>query len=214
MSEKPSKSDRTRGVILDVAQRLFSERGYDGTTIREIATEANIDPALVIRYFGSKEELFVRTAAIELALPALDELDQSSLGEVVVRHFLGVWEGPGANRGMAVLLRSAASNELSAIKLREVFATQVTPLVERVGPRSTTTLRSALIAGQLLGLALCRYVLKLPPLNETPAEDLVKQVGPTILRYMLLKQETAKAHPPPSTDQVCFGFLSTQDRKM
>ena len=164
MSEKPSKSDRTRGVILDVAQRLFSERGYDGTTIRDVATEANIDPALVIRYFGNKEELFVRAAAVELAFPALDELDQASLGEVVVRHFLEVWEGPGASRGLAVLLRSAASNELSAAKLREVFARQVTPLLERVGPRSTTALRSALVASQLLGLALGRYVLKLPPL--------------------------------------------------
>ena len=212
MSEKPSKSDRTRGVILDVAQRLFSERGYDGTTIRDVATGANIDPALVIRYFGNKEELFARAAVIELSLPALDALEQPSLGEVLLRHFLEVWEGPKANRGMAVLLRSAASNDLSATKLREVFATQVTPLLEHVGPRSTAAQRSALVASQLLGLALCRYVLKLAPLAETPAEDLVKQVGPTLLRYLLFKPEAAKAHHPPPIEQTSFGFLLGGER--
>lgn len=181
--DKPSKSDRTRSAILEAAQRLFAERGYDGTTIRDVAAEAAIDPAMVIRYFGSKDELFIRAAAIELELPALHKVARTSIGEALVRHFLGVWEGPQANNGMAVLLRSAASNDLSAGKMREVFAAQVLPALARVGTRATVGRRAGLVASQLLGLALCRYVLKLPAIAEMTVEELVRQVAPTIQRY-------------------------------
>jgi AcrR family transcriptional regulator len=188
--EKPSpaplkKSDRTRAAILDAAQRLFAERGHAATTIRDVAAEAGIDPALVMRYFGSKDELFVRAAAFELDLPALDKLDRDSVGEELLRHFLGVWEGPRANAGMAILLRSAASNELSADKMREVFATQVLPGIARLGTRATAGRRAGLVATQLLGLALCRYVLAIPPVAQLTVEELVREVAPTIQRYAL-----------------------------
>lgn len=182
------KSDRTRATILDAAQRLFAERGHAATTIRDVAAEAGIDPALVMRYFGSKDELFVRAAAFELKLPALDKLERTSIGQELLRHFLGVWEGPQANNGMAVLLRSAASNDLSADKMREVFATQVLPVVARVGSRATAGERASLVASQLLGLALCRYVLKIPPVAEMPIEDLVRHVAPTVQRYAVGEQ--------------------------
>ena len=177
------KSDRTRAAILDAAQRLFAERGHAATTIRDVASEAGVDPALVMRYFGSKDELFVRAAAFELKLPALDKLDRSMIGEELLRHFLGVWEGPQANNGMAVLLRSAASNDLSADKMREVFAAQVLPGIARVGSRATAGQRAGLVATQLLGLALCRYLLKIPPVAEMSVEELIRQVGPTVHRY-------------------------------
>ena len=213
MGDKPSKSDRTRGVILEAAQRLFAAHGYDGTTIRGVATESGIDPALVIRYFGSKEELFIRTTAVALGVPALEVLEQPLIGEILVRHFLGLWEGAGAAQGMAVLLRSAASNELSAAKLREVFTEQLVPLFEHVGPRSTAAHRSALVGSQLLGLAFCRYVLKLPPLAEMSIEELARQVGPGILRYVMLKPEPARPQPQPSVEQTSFGFLSGQEKR-
>lgn len=177
------KSDRTRAAILDAARRLFAERGHATTTIRDIAAEAGIDPALVMRYFGSKDELFVRAAEFELNLPALDKLDRSQVGEELLRHFLAVWEGPNANNGMAVLLRSATSNEISADKMREVFAAQVLPGVARLGSRATAGQRAGLVASQLLGLALCRYVLKIPPVAAMPIEDLVRHVAPTVQRY-------------------------------
>lgn len=177
------KSDRTRAAILDAARRLFAERGHGATTIRDIAAEAGIDPALVMRYFGSKDELFVRAAEFELKLPALDKVDRDKVGEALLRHFLGVWEGPQANQGMAVLLRSAASNEMSADKMREVFAAQVLPALARIGSRATAGRRAGLVASQLLGLALCRYVLVIPPVAQMAFEDLVRHVAPTVQRY-------------------------------
>ncbi|HEY3049798.1 MAG TPA: TetR family transcriptional regulator [Polaromonas sp.] len=174
--------------MLDAAQRLFAERGHAATTIRDVAAEAGIDPALVMRYFGSKDELFVRAAAFELKLPALDKLERTSIGQELLRHFLGVWEGPQANNGIAVLLRSAASNDLSADKMREVFATQVLPAMARVSSRATAGERASLVASQLLGLALCRYVLKIPPIAEMSIEDLVRRVAPTLQRYAVGEQ--------------------------
>ena len=120
-AKKPGKSDRTRAAILEAARELFATEGYERTTVRDIAAKAAIDPALVIRYFGSKEALFVRAADIELRMPDLAAAP-GSRGEAIVRHFLSIWEGEGGNPGMTILLRSAASNPIAAEKLRDVFA--------------------------------------------------------------------------------------------
>src|SRR5581483_2365423 len=61
----------TRDAILDAARRGFASRGYDATTVRAIATEAEVDPALVIHYFGTKEALFVAAAGLPPTLPGL-----------------------------------------------------------------------------------------------------------------------------------------------
>ena len=103
--QKVRKSDRTRAAILDAAQKLFAEHGHERTTVREIAAKASVDPALVIRYFGSKDELFVRAAAFDLEIPDLDKIKRSQIGETLIRRFLELGEG---YTGMTVLLRSAA----------------------------------------------------------------------------------------------------------
>jgi len=180
---EPKKSERTRAAILDAARQLFAQRGHAGTTVRDVAAAAGIDPALVIRYFGSKDELFVRAAEFRIELPPTGKLDPGRIGEGLVRHFLGIWEGPQANLGMAVLLRSATSNETSAQKLREIFATQVMPAISRFGTRGTAARRAGLVATQLLGLALCRYVLQMAPVTEMAPDEIVQFIGPTIQRY-------------------------------
>jgi AcrR family transcriptional regulator len=178
-----NKSERTRAAILDAARSLFAERGYARATIRDVAAAAAIDPAMVIRYFGSKDELFVRAAAFELRLPALDRVPRRAVGETLARHFVALWEGPAANPGMAVLLRSAAANETSAATVRAIFATEVCAALARVGPRKTAGCRAALVASQLLGVALCRYVLRLPFLADMPADELIAHIAPTLQRY-------------------------------
>ena len=103
--QKTRKSDRTRAAILDAAQKLFAQHGHDRTTVRDIAAKASIDPALVIRYFGSKDELFVRAAAFDLRMPDLSKVKRSQIGDTLIRRFLELGEG---FTGMTVLLRSAA----------------------------------------------------------------------------------------------------------
>jgi len=178
--QKTRKSDRTRAAILDAAQKLFAQHGHGRTTVRDIAAKASIDPALVIRYFGSKDELFVRAAAFDLRMPDLNKVKRSQIGDTLIRRFLELGEG---FTGMTVLLRSAASNDYAASRVRELFAAQVLPAFARVGSRADAAERAGLVASQLLGLALCRYILKIPPVAEMSTEEIVKHIGPTIQRY-------------------------------
>lgn len=178
-----SKSDRTRNSIVLAARRLFGEKGFDRTTVREVAADAGIDPALVIRYFGSKERLFAEAAEFRLNLPDLDGVDPATFGDVLVRHYIDVWEGEAGTGGLPILLRSAASSEAAADQMREIFSSQVLPAIKAIKGGRGASQRAALVASQLLGMALCRYILKFPPMVSMPRETLVREVGRTIQRY-------------------------------
>jgi AcrR family transcriptional regulator len=184
MTARNSKSERTRTAILEAARRMFELHGYERATVRDIAGAAAIDPAMVIRYFGSKDELFARVATIDLELPPLTGLGPPEGGEILVRHFLSIWEGERANKGLAILLRSAASNELAAARLRSIFASQVMPALASVGSAAQADDRAALVATQLLGLAFCRYVVQMPPVVALTQETIIRDVGRTLNSYI------------------------------
>ncbi|HYD14489.1 MAG TPA: TetR family transcriptional regulator [Allosphingosinicella sp.] len=177
------KAIRTRQAIEDAARKLFADNGFERTTVRDIGARAGIDPAMVIRYFGSKEALFTLVAMPDLRLPDLGAVAPDSVGETLVRHFLLQWEGEQGGGGMPVLLRSAASNDKAGARLRDIFRAQVLPAVAAAGPPETAPARAGLVASQLLGLALTRYVLKLPPVVALPLDLIVREVGATIQRY-------------------------------
>lgn len=183
---KTAKSERTRATIKAAARGLFEQQGYERTTIRNIAAVAQIDPALVIRYFGSKENLFAGVVQPDLRLPDLHTVDPAKIGETLVAHFLDLWEGEAAGGGMPVLLRSAASNEAAAAQLRSIFARQVLPMLGSTGDEQGASNRAGLISAQLLGLAMTRYVVKLPPVVAMERDFIIKQVGATIQRYATL----------------------------
>jgi len=180
---KASKSERTRRTIVEAARKLFGEKGFDRTTVREIASAAEIDPALVIRYFGSKDQLFAQAAEFRLDLPDVTNVDRSRIGEALVQHYLAVWEGEAGTGGLPILLRSATSSETAAEQMREIFLRQVLPAVRAIKGGRGASRRAALVASQLLGVALCRYILKFPPMVAMPREMLVVEVGRTIQRY-------------------------------
>jgi AcrR family transcriptional regulator len=177
------KSLRTRAAIETAAKELFSNNGFERTTVRDIGARAGIDPSMIIRYFGSKDALFARVATPDLELPDLSGTDSEVIGETLVRHFLAQWEGEHGGKGLAVLLRSAASNEDAADRLLQIFRTQVFPAVARAGPPDNAPMRAGLVATQLLGLALARYVLRIPPVVAMSADQIVHTVGETVQRY-------------------------------
>ena len=177
------KSIRTREAIETAARELFALNGFERTTVRDIGARAGIDPSMVIRYFGSKEALFSRVAEPDLRMADLGEVAPGAIGESIVRHFLEHWEGEQAGRGLPVLLRSAASNEEAAERLREIFRAQVFPAIARLGPPETAPLRAGLVASQILGLAMSRYVLRIPPVVAMPTDLIVRAIGDTIQRY-------------------------------
>jgi AcrR family transcriptional regulator len=191
MPDRPTKSTaksaRTRAAILKAAQELFAAQGYERATVRDIAARAAIDPAMVMRYFGSKEALFARATAFDLRLPDLTAVARARIGATLVAHFLDVWEGPRSTGSLASLLRAAASNEDAAATIRTIFGGQVVPMLLQVVPPSELLVRAPLVATQILGLAFARYVIKVPPLVALSRAELIRLLGPTMQRYVVGK---------------------------
>jgi AcrR family transcriptional regulator len=181
---KTTKSERTRAAILKAAQELFAESGYERTTVRDIGARASIDPAMVMRYFGSKDELFARATAFDLKLPDLTKIKPAQTGKILIKHFLELWEGSLSNGSLTILLRASASNRDAAAKMRTIFAGQVMPMLAQVMPHTELPTRAGLVSSHLLGLALCRYVLKVPPVVAMPREQVIRWIGPTLQRYI------------------------------
>src|SRR5262245_27936943 len=178
IESKTPKSERTRAAILKAAQELFAELGYDRTTVRDVAARASIDPAMVMRYFGSKDELFARATAFDLRLPDLTRTKPGQLGKTLVAHFLDLWEGPLSTGSLTILLRASASNEDAAAKMRAIFGGQVMPMLAKVMSPAGVPVRAGLVSSQLLGFALCRYVLKVPPVVAMERDQIIRRLGP------------------------------------
>ena len=184
---RPGESG-TREAILAAATASFGTRGYAATTIRGVAREAGVDTALVHHYFGSKQELFA--AAMQLPVdpvtivPILLAEGVDGLGDRLVRLFLSVWDGTPGQGPMLALIRSAVSHEQAATLLRE-FVTDVLlgPIARAVGG-DRPELRASLVASQMVGLSMARYVVRIEPLTSADADTVAAAVGPTIQRYL------------------------------
>lgn len=178
----------TRGQILEAAREVFGDRGYDGASMRGIAARANVDPALVHHYFGSKEGLFAASIDVPFApeeiATSIAEAPAASRGERMARTFFAVWEDPVRRAPTLALFRSAMTHETAAALLRQ-FARRV--MVARVAPALTgpnAELRAEAAASHLIGLALARYVIKVEPLASASVDALVELIAPVLQRYL------------------------------
>ena len=178
------KSDRTRAAILNAARAQFQQHGYDRTSIRAVAAAAEIDPSMVMRYFGSKEGLFAAAAHVDLQLPNLGGVPVRQRGQALLEHFIRRWEGDLSDDVLVLLLRSAVTDERAAQRLQAVFQEQLVDTLSRMSGPEEALRRAGLIASQVLGVALGRYLLRLPGLADRPPADLVADLAPTIQRYL------------------------------
>ena len=178
-------SEQTKAAILAAARERFAKSGFQAATIRAIAADAGVDPAMVMRYYGSKDKLFAAAAEFDLRFPEFAATDRTQVGRSVVRHFLERWEGDEA---LVILLRSSATNGEAAQRMQQIFGTQLQPLVATLASAEESALRAGLIATQILGMALCRFVLRLPPVVEMTRDEIVEWLGPTIQRYFGLPE--------------------------
>jgi AcrR family transcriptional regulator len=178
------KSDRTKHAILTAARRQFEQQGYDRTSIRAVAAAADIDPSMVMRYFGSKEGLFAEAVRIDLRLPDLAAVPAPNRGRALVEHFVRRWEGDLSDDVLVILLRSAVTNESAARRLHAVFQEQLVESLARYCERPEAVRRAGLVASQVLGLAVTRYLLRMPGVADRPPDELVADVAPTLQRYL------------------------------
>ncbi|WP_017537599.1 TetR/AcrR family transcriptional regulator [Nocardiopsis halophila] len=177
-------AEETKRAILAAARERFAADGYDRATVRAIAAAAGIDPSMVMRYFGSKENLFATAADFDLAVPDLRREPRERVGAALAAHFFRRWEHDDGQ--LRILLRTAVTEEEVAARIRAILADQVAPRIADLGPGAADPgTRAGMVASQLLGVALCRYVLRLPPLDTMDTEEVVAWIGPALQRYLV-----------------------------
>jgi AcrR family transcriptional regulator len=194
----PAKTTKRRGrrqgepvsreAVLAAARKRFADDGYEKTTLRAIAHDAHVDPSMVLYLFGSKADLFREALRLivdpELLVAAMNG-GEGDIGTRLVAQYLRIWESPETAPSMAAMLASATSNgdanEAFRSFMREYVLTAVSGVI---GGDERARLRAMLAATNLVGTALLRYVIKVPPLATLPAEDVVRLIAPTVTRYL------------------------------
>lgn len=184
---RPGES-QTREAILAAARSRFAEHGWDRTTIRAVARDADVDPALVLHFFDSKALLFAAAMRwpfdTDAALAQILAGPRSQLGRRLATFFLSVWEDPARREPIMVMLRAATTNEQAARLLRETLMTVLLgPLGSRLGSPDAP-LRMSLCSAHLIGLGIGRYIVAFEPLASLGPEEVADAVGPALQRYM------------------------------
>lgn len=178
----------TRDAIEAAARRCFGTWGYEATSLRRVAVEAQVDPALLIHYFGSKEGLF--TAAMGLPFrpselfAGLGEMSLPEASRAVVGLFLSMADSDDSRNAMLALVRSAVSNEKAAAMLREFVTEELLTIVGGLTDRDDARMRASFVAAQLIGVAMMRHVAKIETIAQATQEEIVSYVAPVIEQYL------------------------------
>src|SRR5262249_46593858 len=181
---RPGAPD-TRDAILRVARRRFATRGYDATSLRGIATEAKVDPALVIHYFGTKEALFIAATGLPARLPELFAgLPLRDRVRALVLGYLQLVDSDQSRNAFLALVRSAVSNQKAATMLREFLTSELLPVIGRPTGQPDAQLRASLVAAQLIGIAALRHVIRVEPLVKASPDQIVALVTPAVEQYL------------------------------
>jgi AcrR family transcriptional regulator len=174
-------ASQTQADILTAARRRFGASGYERTTLRAVAADVGVDPALVIRYFGSKQELFAAAVDFTIDLPDLSDVDPAEVAGILLPRFFAVWE---ENETFVALLRAATTSAIAAETLREVFAKQVAPKLLTAVPDHPLQ-RIGLMGSFVIGLATTRYVLENPPIATISRDELSRWAAPVIAQLLV-----------------------------
>ncbi|MGO1165747.1 MAG: TetR/AcrR family transcriptional regulator [Janibacter sp.] len=181
----------TRAEIVAAARELFAAKGFDGTSVRAVAREAGVDPALVHHYFGGKSGLFADVigvpAGIEDEIAAAVAGPRESAGERIVRTFLGVWDSPEGRARFQAMVGAVATHEGAAHALQDFVArTLLARLAEGfAGEEPVPELAVASAGAQLVGMGMLRYVVELPAMVEADPEEIVALLAPTVQRLLI-----------------------------
>lgn len=183
----PGDSD-SRARIAAAAVHEFGEHGYEGATVRAIAARAGVDAALVHHYFGTKADLFAEITDFplrpDLEVPRILRGPRDQAGERIVRFVLEAFERPEVRKRGVIVLRTAISGKLTAPLVTGFLSRELLPRIAAELDAPDASLRASLVASQIAGMLITRYVVKLPAMTDATIDDLVTRIGPTIQRYL------------------------------
>jgi AcrR family transcriptional regulator len=172
---QPKRRDKaaTRAKLLDAARLRFARQGYDGTGVREIAADVGVDPALVFRYFGSKEQLHEEAVRVEIpagltADPArpLTHITDTLLHDVVFAD----WEQFAGEHPLLVMLRSAGRPAVRDQLRTQICEGYLPDFAERMGGENPA-LRAEMVGALLLGMGVMRSLIGSPALSDASFEE-------------------------------------------
>jgi AcrR family transcriptional regulator len=185
---RPRGTSDTRERILKSARNLFARNGIDKTSIRAVAADAGVDPALVHHYYGTKTQLFAAAIHIPIdpmaVIGPLREVPIERIGYVLPSILLPLWDSELGKGFIATLRSILAGNESSLIRsfLQEVIAAEVGSRVDN--PPGSGVIRVQFVASQLVGVVMARYILELEPFKSLPVEQIAETIAPNVQRYL------------------------------
>ena len=190
--ERPRRGRRpgapdTRAAILESARALFATQGFSGTTIRAIATAAGVDAALVHHYFGTKDDLFLAALDIPIdpraVVAPVVEGGPDGAAERFLRVFLSVWDDAEVRPALLAVARAVMDPGSQRLLSDGFLPVVIQPVGVALG-LDRPELRMPLVASQVMGLILMRYVLVVEPLASMPTDQVVATYAPTLQRYL------------------------------
>ncbi len=199
---RPAKSqgevDSTRTLIVQAAAEEFGRAGFDATSMRAIAREAGVDPALVRHYFTDKAELFSEAIAApmrpeQLVRHALDGRPED-MGANLVRYIVSTLDVPGVSDRIVRMMHTAMTQDFAADLFREFLMRAVLTPVARAVSDDDVDQRASFAAAQVIGLVMARYATRIEPLASASTDEVVAQIGP-VMQWLLLGGPLNPADP-------------------
>lgn len=185
-TKRPRNADQTRADIVSAARSRFATDGFERTTLRTIATDVGVDAALVIRYFGSKQDLFATATEFTIDLPDVSQAEPDEIAGMLLPRYFAVWED---DQAFLALLRAAMTSRVAADALNTTLATHVAPALTAATPDHDQQ-RIALLDAFVIGLAMTRSILDGLPVAHLGRDELSRWAAP-VFRQLLVG-------PPPS----------------
>ena len=172
-SSRTRNAKASREALLASARTLFSERGFENTTVRDIGEAAGVDPALIARYFGSKVDLYLATVTAEDADSGRPE-DLETPAQLV-EWFVARVDARGPGSVMQALVRSDSALEIREAARDHLTRRLVLPLQSMLERRGVADprLRAELAVSALVGVLLARKLGSFTTLGTLDRRELV-----------------------------------------
>jgi AcrR family transcriptional regulator len=167
---------------------MFARNGIGNTSIRAIAAAADVDPALVHHYFGTKEQLFAAAVHIPIdpmqIIGPMRETPVEKLGLVLPSLLLPLWDSEIGSGFIATLRSLLAGNDVSLVRsfMQDVITVEVGSRVDE--PPGSGAIRVQFVASQLVGIVMARYILELEPFKSLPVQQVAETIAPNLQRYL------------------------------
>jgi AcrR family transcriptional regulator len=166
----------SRERLLRAAQEVFSERGYDRATLREVGQRAEVDPAMIARYFGGKAALYLESLRRDQPTSSAEPLDLTSMDEV--QGLLDRVDARGATPTLHAAVRPHEDAELQAAAIAVLERRMVAPSRERASRSELdgAQLRAEILTSALAGILLSRASGAFPALTAAPSADVARLI--------------------------------------